>query len=88
MRQVGASGKGIEQFALRILMQQRLVRMLTVDRHKKFPRSAHLLQGYGMAVDIVARAAIGFQDTAHQTAFRVALQVVFIQPARQFQRVL
>ena len=63
------------------------MRMLTVNGKQKFPSHAQLLQGNAVPIDIVARAAAGFDNAAHQTQVIIALQIMFSQPAHQIRHV-
>ena len=70
----------IQQRALRIGTQQRLMRMLSVYIQQLLARFAHLLQRRAAPVDEAARAPPGIQHAAQQTYARVAFHFLFEQP--------
>ena len=43
--QIAGAGADVEQFALVIFLQQRLMLVLTVNVHQMFAQGAHILQG-------------------------------------------
>jgi hypothetical protein len=77
--QSGQSGMGVEQGALGIGPQQRLVSMLAVDIDQPFADFAQLLNGGRRAVDVGARAAAGIDDAAQQQLV-VSVEIVISQP--------
>jgi hypothetical protein len=70
---------GIEQGALGIGPQQRLVGVLAMDIDQPFADFAQLLNGGRRTVDVGARAATGIDDAAQQQ-FVVAVEIIGGQP--------
>ena len=77
------AGIGVEQLALGIALEQRLVGMLAVDVHQLLAQFAQCLYRCGLAIDVAARAAVG-ADGAAQDAFTVHLQFSLAQPGLHF----
>ena len=70
---------GIEQHALRVGAQQRLVGVLAVDVDEELADFAQLLGGRRRTVDVAARAAAGIED-APQDQFFIPVEIVGRQP--------
>ncbi len=81
--QPGRAGKAIDEFALRGGAQQGLVGMLAVDVDQVFADILQLLHGRRTAVDVCARTARRFDDSAQETFAVVAGEVVFPEVSRQ-----
>ena len=81
----------VEQLALRVAAQQRLMRMLSMNIEQPFANGTHLLQRHGHAVHKGARAACRFQDAANQNALaRIERNLLLGKPGmklRVFHRI-
>ena len=77
--QLRCAGVTIDEIALRPGAQQGLVGMLAVDVDQIFADLLELLHGGGTAVDVRARAARGFNDSAQQAFAFVAREIVFFE---------
>jgi hypothetical protein len=77
--EAGQSGVGVEQLALGVAAQQRLVCVLTVDVDEPFSDFAQLLRSRRRTVDVGARTAAGINDAAQQQ-FVAGIEVVGGKP--------
>ena len=86
-RQFLAAGILVEQAAVGVGFEQRLVLVLAVDVDQQFAEGLEIAQRAGGAVDIAARAPFAGDDPA-QNARAVVVQVAFGQPGAGFGDVL
>ncbi len=85
-RRAGHARIPIQQRALGIRSQQRLMGMLSVYIEQLVARFAHLLQSGAASVDETARTAAGIQHPAQQAHARIAFQILFAQPVLQLRQ--
>ena len=84
-RQRGAAGKGIQQFALRGFLVERVVGVLAVNVDQAAAYAFQLRQGGGLVVDVAAAFSFGIDDAADGEFFRIfRQQSLFAQFGLQF----
>ncbi len=76
----------IEQAAVRIGLEQRLMLMLTVDINDQFAQGFEVAERAGCAIDIASRTPFGSDDPS-QDARAVALQITLGEPGAGFRDV-
>jgi len=74
-----AIGEQIQQAAVGVALEQRLMLVLAVNVDHQLPQLLELLHGGGLAVDKAPRAAFAGDNAAHQ-AFAALCQIVVCQP--------
>ncbi|MNE31463.1 hypothetical protein D3C80_1250330 [compost metagenome] len=77
--QVGGAGELVEQAAMSVGFQQRLVFMLAVNVDQQLTQGLEVAQRAGRAVDVAARTTFGGDDPA-QDARAVAVEIALGQP--------
>ena len=85
--EVGGACVFVEQAAVGVGLEQRLVFMLAVNVDQQLAQSLEVALGAWRAIDVAARSAFGSDDAA-QDARAIALKVAFGQPGPRFRNVL
>jgi len=76
----------VQYLALILLLQQRMVRMLTVDIDQKIAGLAQLLNIGRHAIDKGTGTAVGVDDATQQQHSVLCLQFAFLQPVLQIRQ--
>ena len=85
--EVGGACVFVEQAAVGVGLEQRLVFMLAVDVDQQLAQSLEVALGAWRAIDVAARATFGGDDAA-QDARAITLKVALGQPGTRFGDVL
>ncbi len=75
LRQLTATGEGVQQITLSLSAHQQLMRMLTLDFDQLLSRDAQLLQGGGATIDETAGPASDINQPAQQAPLIVPFTI-------------